>query len=373
MQKPVRWPDGLVTLNRFRLHAWAQRSIFKICRSISEALFERDRRDMFLDKRIVMLGLAQDGRQDLELMMMSLVANDFTVQVKMLGLHQNEGQKTALAKAHMIDQELTKFTNGNEVQKNRFKLLQRTFTSDGEGAEQLCPRLAKEKGILPNHKVTLRCGLHGAQKSLENALRSDDHIDQVLTEFVTKLSGKDNRGEHGAFGRALKNSARLTNIFQQNLIDAITELAADADHAVDIIRTQPRRSCTGESHVVQRFDTILRVLRHFVWYSGACVRFLCVVAAGHPASAAWAQHLLAFLFEGPQQKPTNAILLALVADFTQTASRFIHTAENKRYSIVQTVVAIQEMKTELDFLFAVEEPNGAPRKPFCFNDSHKHG
>ena len=29
MQKPVRWPDGLVTLNRFRLHAWAQRSILK--------------------------------------------------------------------------------------------------------------------------------------------------------------------------------------------------------------------------------------------------------------------------------------------------------------------------------------------------------
>ena len=75
----------------------------------------------------------------------------------------------------------------------------------------------------------------------------------------------------------------------------------------------------------------------------------------------------------PKAKPTNVILLALVAYFTQTASRFIHTAENTRYSIVQTAAAIQEMKTELDFVFAVEEPNGAPRKPFCFNDSHKHG
>jgi hypothetical protein len=118
---------------------------FKISRSITEALVEKDRRDIFVNNKVVMIGLAEDARHDIEMMIMSLVLEDFTVQVRMLGLHQCDGQATAIAKAEAIDAEITKLAGGDAARKERFQSLQTSFTSDGAYNEQLCPRMAKKR------------------------------------------------------------------------------------------------------------------------------------------------------------------------------------------------------------------------------------
>lgn len=41
----------------------------------------------------------------------------------------------------------------------------------------------------PPQVVALRCSLHGGQRSMENALKSDDRICELLCQFVTKMAG----------------------------------------------------------------------------------------------------------------------------------------------------------------------------------------
>lgn len=83
--------------------------------------------------------------------------------------------------------------------------LTQTYCVDGEKAEQLSGRFAAAKGILPELKLTTRCRLHSAQRSLETALRSDEAVKHLLDSFVLKASS-GTAADPGSFCRAVSSS-----------------------------------------------------------------------------------------------------------------------------------------------------------------------
>ena len=96
-------------------------------------------------------------------------------------------------------------------------------TADGEAAEQLGLRFAKEK-IFRNQAAVLRCGLHMTQRTLENAVNSDETAKKLLHELILKSSGAD-RSDVGSFARAVRNSERLKADLGSSIAKAVTEEA----------------------------------------------------------------------------------------------------------------------------------------------------
>ena len=134
-------------------------------------------------------------------------------------------------------------------------------TADGEAAEQLGLRLAKDR-LFRNQAAVLRCGLHMTQKTLENAVTSDETSKKLLHEFITKSSGAD-RSDIGSFARAVRNSERLKSDLGSSIAKAVAEVAELVKDAL------PPVALTGASvmpsSAAQRFDSMLVCLQRFVW------------------------------------------------------------------------------------------------------------
>jgi hypothetical protein len=119
----------------------------------------------------------------------------------------------------------------------------------------------------------------------------------------------------------------MASAYTEEVINGTNKLQQDAGEAADachkILQTLPKRkrSMRPASSKIQRFDTIIRVLRDFGFYGRGSVGFLC--SLGCP----WSKDLLCFLFQLPTWKPSNAFLLGLIAEFVQIVTRHIHKPE----------------------------------------------
>ena len=245
-------------------------------------------------------------------------------------------------------------------------------TADGEPAEQLGLRLAKDR-LFRNQAAVLRCGLHMTQKTLENAVNSDESSKNLLHEFITKSSGAD-RSDIGSFARAVRNSTRLKSDLGSSIAKAVAEVAELVKDAL------PPVAKTGASvmpsSASQRFDSMLVCLQRFVWNAPGCIRFLCQEAASKSATAKWAEDMLHFLLHRDGvASPQNLLLLALLAEFVEVCSRFVRDQEagkGSRFHIAKMASNLRDLEAELDDLFEVER-DGRPRLPRALSKSYVHG
>ena len=104
------------------------------------------------------------------------------------------------------------------------------------------------------------------------------------------------------------------------------------------------------SIAVQRFDCMLKVLVGVVLEIRALLWFLCRLSVDGDS---WAGDLLEFLMGGPDGRPRNALLAALVAEFVQSAHRFLHRSENDaaQHHIIRSARDFKSTKKELEVLF----------------------
>ena len=92
---------------------------------------------------------------------------------------------------------------------------------------------------------------------------------------------------------------------------------------------------------------------------------MCLVEAASDASSPWAADLLAFLRHRDGKKsPQNLFLLALVAEFMQSSSKYVHFSETSKkaeHHIARTASQVHRWDKELSYLFDVEDADGNPR------------
>ena len=83
-------------------------------------------------------------------------------------------------------------------------------TADGEAAEQLGLRLAKDRWF-KNQATVLRYGLHMSQRALENAAKPDEPSKKLLDELITKSSGAD-RSDVGSFAHRFEAITEVAEV-----------------------------------------------------------------------------------------------------------------------------------------------------------------
>ncbi|CAE7192465.1 unnamed protein product, partial [Symbiodinium natans] len=242
----------------------------RIIRTVAEVLWDEARQwpDRRLAAKCKSAGWAEDVSKDSLCVKMRLVDHKYQVHHRMLALSKCHGVKAgmsivmllaqntcntvpSLGKVEHMGRVLQKFSPDNH--ESFAKLFQdrspgspavlwamraplQVYTVDGEKAEGLAGRFAaatgsdgsgsppaactslaaKAKGVLPSLKLSTRCRLHSAQRSLENSLKSDGNIKILLDEFVMRLSSQNSK-DPGGFCRAIGNSHKLLAQFSEKV------------------------------------------------------------------------------------------------------------------------------------------------------------
>lgn len=120
---------------------------------------------------------------------------------------------------------------------------------------------------------------------------------------------------------------------------------------------------------IARFEAICKILVGIVFNMRSLVWLLCTLAADGDK---WASGLLNFLMSDKDGRPRNALLCALVAEFVQSVSRFLHNRCEKDNSkhVIRTARDILALQTELDELL---EGDAAKRKLPLVHLLENHG
>ena len=153
----------------------------KIARCIAAALFEQDRQ-LLSQGKIAAIGIAQDARKGLELTKVRFATKSYEVHTRMIGLLSTPHKKAVEKVAH-LEKMVEQFCGTPEL-KTLLAGKVMVSTADGEAAEQLGLRLAKDR-LFRNQAAVLRCGLHMTQRTLENAVMSDETSKKLLHELIT--------------------------------------------------------------------------------------------------------------------------------------------------------------------------------------------
>ena len=137
------------------------------------------------------------------------------------------------------------------------------------------------------------------------------------------------------------------------------EVAAQVDSVM--AAKVPRAKAPLMGFARQRFDSCLDVCRKFCMYSKGMVMFLSETAELGGSAAPWANDMISFLI--PNGEPKNIILLALLTEFLECASHFIHSAEKRSRGIADIAHTLANMKQELGHLF--DTHGVSERTPFA--------
>ena len=140
-------------------------------------------------------------------------------------------------------------------------------------------------------------------------------------------------------------------------------LVSLAEEASDVAQKHIARI---PSMAPQRFASTLTCVQRFVKNAAGCVRFLCMLASTPgDVSAKWAQHLLDFISRRNHKTTMqNALLLALVAEFMQSAHKFVRlmeTGKSAEHHIARTAVQLNLLEKELSHLFDTKNSDGTTR------------
>ena len=122
--------------------------------------------------------------------------------------------------------------------------------------------------------------MHAAQKSMENALKSDKRVETLLDTLIFRFSKVNNKKEPGSLSRAIHNSSKLKAKFGEKVqasMEGVDELIGRVYSA---------------SHAPQRFDSILLALQRIVINLDSVLELLMETAAITNELQSWASRLL---------------------------------------------------------------------------------
>ena len=198
----------------------------------------------------------------------------------------------------------------------------------------------KEMGHLKGLRCVLRCQLHKGQRSLENAIASDERCNILIEGLITAYA--TSQQDHGSLARGLKNT-KLKNLFSEH---CQKEIALLDGHLSKL---------TAFRFAPQRFDTILEVARLIVQHVRPIIHSLVHLRLADAVYDKWCSKMLSF-FTGP-----NLLLLSLLAELAASCSRYHHRFDNsgsKATMICRMGYWFQLLKSELEKLFCFKD--GSP-------------
>ena len=246
------------------------------------------------------------------------------------------------------------------------------FLSDGEQAEPLGARLAKdscrhvvrsvsvckrrtrqEQGTLAGLKACLRCHCHASIKALEKALESSPEVAALLADWIHAYSSNDGANP-GGFARAVRNSDKLREQFSefQKLDEATASLGT-------------------MSYAPQRFGTLMQVATCIVKNIRPIFDMLAELKVGKNKLSSWAGKLLRNCF-----RADRLILFALISEFSETATKYSRAFDNVKEqgrsisNISRTAHLIDSLEARLRELFSFRDKEGALQKPLVLQDAY---
>ena len=192
--------------------------------------------------------------------------------------------------------------------------------------------------------------MHSAHKALENCLEKEGRISDILNKLVTAYGNNDKSGSSedngsGGLARAITNSLKLQHLLSE-------EVAQETDQKVSKLR-----------YAKQRFGTIAEVCGHLVRHVKPLIRVLSVL------DTAWAHSVLAYF------TPSNLLLLALVAEFSAAALRFIRGWDgcDGIRGVAKLATFVDMLEGELRHLFAYRDSADNLREPFAISEHFSAG
>ena len=200
---------------------------------------------------------------------------------------------------------------------------------------------------MPNIRGIIRCSVHSAHKALENCLEKEARISDILQKLVTAYGSPGSSEDNGSGGlaRAITNSLKLQQLLSE-------EVARETDKTVSKLR-----------YAKQRFGTIADVCGHLVRHVKPLVRVLSALESD------WARSVLAFF------SPSNLLLLALVAEFSAAALRFIRSWDgcDGIRGVAKLATSVDMLEGELRHLFAYRDSANNLREPFAMSENFSAG
>ena len=204
---------------------------------------------------------------------------------------------------------------------------------------------AEEQGTLPNIRSIVRCSTHSAHKALENSLDREPRISALLEKLVkaygsnssASASSSDDSGS-GGLARAITNSLKLQHLLKEQLVQ-------ETDQVFKL------------RYAKQRFGTIADVCGHLIRNVNPLRRMLAGL------DTEWSLGVLAFF------TPSYLLLLALVAEFSAAAMRFVRAWDGKDglRGIAALASSVDVLEGELRHLFSYRDSAGNLREPFAMS------
>ena len=195
----------------------------------------------------------------------------------------------------------------------------------------------------------MRCGVHSATKALENALSCDERIEQLVTLLINGYSS--GHGENGGLARAIRNSNKLRGLLQE-------------EHAATVRTTDEILGrLLSMRFAPQRFGTLCDVATQILLNVRSL--FGLLVKMDTP----WSHKLLTEVFQ-----PKKLLLLAMVAEMSAAAMRFVRKLDNScAFAAEQVGEAVEQLEKELDDLFSFKSADGSTREPLILDSTFTMG
>ena len=210
----------------------------------------------------------------------------------------------------------------------------------------LCKPLFQEQGTLPSLKAIVRCGCHSGTKALENALSCDERIERLVTLLINGYS--TGHGESGGLARAIRNSSKLKGRLQE-------EHAATARTTDEILGR-----LLSMRFAPQRFGTLCDVATQILLNVKSLFGMLIKM------DTPWSHKLLTEVFQ-----PKKLLLLAMVAEMSAAAMRFVRKLDNScAFAAAQVGQAVEQL---VDDLFSFKSADGSMREPLVLDRTFTMG
>jgi hypothetical protein len=203
--------------------------------------------------------------------------------------------------------------------------------------------------------------MHAKQRNLENSVKTNSELEELLDLLVTDYSEGD--VWMGGLCRALKNRDRHRCNFSAD-VEAELKKVQEALQELGEEWTGPQKMPSGKhsvSFAPQRFDSLLTALRTIVLNFRAVLVFL--VSLQGP----WAERLLKKLQNGETH-----VQLAALCEYMEIVSMHVHKDEGHKASKSSLLTAASDFLTlceELLYMFTGDEDN----PPRCISADYSRG
>ena len=222
--------------------------------------------------------------------------------------------------------------------------------------------LGQESEGLQNMNIILRCHLHSAQRTLENAIDSEPRAQNLLDLLVRGSSPSTDVNDLGGFCRAVRNSYKLQHALSESV--ATMQGLQNVDTKLASLRSAP-----------QRFDTIMQCCVTIAENTEGILRTLLCLETTDARKSKWVQKLLPCFDTG------NLIMIGLLAELSSICAKYHHQFDNagghgmrsNASRLARTAHWFQQLELALNRMFYFQSLDGQPQEPLVLSADYTRG